>query len=52
MNQAVRLNNNKQYSSQELSLLKLEDFISWLGLIYRLINEKLSKDIDLTNIEF
>lgn len=27
MNQAVRLNNNKQYSSQELSLLKLEDFI-------------------------
>ena len=28
MNQAVRLNNNKQYSSQELSLLKLEDFIS------------------------
>ena len=28
LNQAVRLNNNKQYSSQELSLLKLEDFIS------------------------
>ena len=28
MNQAVRLNNTKQYSSQELSLLKLEDFIS------------------------
>ena len=28
MNQAVRLNNNKQYSSQELSLLKLEDFNS------------------------
>jgi len=28
MNQAVRLNNNKKYSSQELSLLKLEDFIS------------------------
>ena len=28
MNQAVRLNNNKQYSSQELSLLELEDFIS------------------------
>lgn len=28
MNQAVRLINNKQYSSQELSLLKLEDFIS------------------------
>ena len=28
MNQAVRLNNNKQYSSQELSLLILEDFIS------------------------
>lgn len=29
MNQAVRLNNNnKQYSSQELSLLKLEDLIS------------------------
>ena len=28
MNQAVRLNNNKQYSSQELSLLKLEEFIS------------------------
>ena len=28
MNQAVRLINNKQYSSQELSLLKLEDFNS------------------------
>lgn len=28
MNQAVRLNNTKQYSSQELSLLELEDFIS------------------------
>lgn len=28
MNQAVRLNNDTQYSSQELSLLKLEDFIS------------------------
>ena len=28
MNQAVRLNNTKQHSSQELSLLKLEDFIS------------------------
>lgn len=28
MNQAVRLNNNKQYSSQELSLLILEDFTS------------------------
>ena len=28
MNQAVRLNNNKQYSSQELSLLKFEDFNS------------------------
>ena len=28
MNQAVRLNNNKNYSSQELSLLKFEDFNS------------------------
>ena len=28
MNQAVRLNNTKQYSPQELSLLELEDFIS------------------------
>ena len=28
MNQAVRLNNNKQCSSQALSLLELEDFIS------------------------
>lgn len=51
MNQAVRLINNKQYSSQELSLLKLEDFNSWLGLCYRFINEEVSKDIDLTNIE-
>lgn len=50
MNQAVRLINNKQYSSRELSLLKLEDFNSWLGLCYRFINEELSKDIDLTNI--
>ena len=51
MNQAVRLINNKQYSSQELSLLKFEDFNSWLGLCYKFINEELSKDIDLTNIE-